>query len=277
MRGVALTFDGLAIRGASRAGDQSWYRVDPPGLALDVGRGAEPLVGTPWIFLSHGHLDHALGIPWVLSQRRLQGLAAATVFCPRPIVADLERFISVAGRLDDADLDAEVVGLEPGESRELGKDLRLEAFALHHTVPSMGCHLIRTQRGLKDELAGATTEEVAALKRAGAEVVSERESIWLTYCGDTGPKVFSSEPRLFGAKILLIECTFIDHSTRRHGARFGHLHLNDFVEHAAHFANDAIVLTHLSRRYRQHEFEHEVASRLPALEGKFHFIGDGET
>lgn len=243
---------------------------------MDVGRGAEALVGTPWIFLSHGHLDHALGVPWVLSQRKLQGLPAATVFCPAPIASEVEQFIRAAGRLDASELPAEVVGLEPGDSRGLGKDLRLEAFAVHHPVPALGCHLIRTKRKLKDELAGTTTDDVAALRRDGTEVTSQHEDVWFSYCGDTGPEIFASEQRLFQAKVLLIECTFIDPETRLHGSRFGHLHLEDFVEHAARFANEAIVLTHLSRRYRWSELEEAVASRLPELRPKIHMVcGEG--
>lgn len=278
MRGVSLTFDGLSLRGASRAGDQSWYRVDPPGLALDVGRGAEALVGVPWIFVSHSHLDHTLGLPWVLSQRRVQGLAPATIFCPSAVAADLREFIRLAGRLDGEEPESEIVGLEPGEGRSLGKGLRLEVFASHHTVPALGCHLIRKQAKLRSEFAGRSTAEVAALKREGAEVSVESEFVWLTYCGDTGPEVFSSEPRLFEAKVLLIECTFIGATTRAHGARFGHLHLSDFVEHAALFANEAIVLSHLSRRHREEDLRRAVDSELPGLAPRIHFLvgqGDG--
>ena len=63
-------------RDASRAGDDNWFRIHPPGLAFDVGRGALQLAGAQDVFLSHGHLDHALGLPYVLSQRSLHRLVA---------------------------------------------------------------------------------------------------------------------------------------------------------------------------------------------------------
>ncbi|MFQ5528283.1 MAG: MBL fold metallo-hydrolase [Thermoanaerobaculia bacterium] len=272
MRGVAFTFDGLRIQGASRAGDQSWFRVDPPGLALDVGRGAEPLVGTPWIFVTHGHLDHSLGLPWVLTQRKLQGLGAATVFCPEQIAEDLTELVRTAGRLDGAELDAEVVGLLPGDRRELAKGLLLEVFATQHTASTLGCHLIGRQKKLKPELAGAPSAEIASLRRAGKEIALERETLWLSYCGDTGPEIFASEPRIFEAEILLIECTFMGAETRDHGRRFGHLHLEDFVENAERFTNRAIVLTHLSRRHRLAELEHAVSRDLPDLAERIRYI-----
>ena len=94
-----LRFDELKIEGRSRAGDETWIRVHPPGLAFDVGRGAAPLAGARDLFLSHGHLDHALGVPFTLSYRGMQEGAATRVFCPRPMADSLTRLVSAAEEL----------------------------------------------------------------------------------------------------------------------------------------------------------------------------------
>ena len=70
MRPVELRLGDLRIEGWSRAGDETWFRVHPAGLAFDTGRGAFQLAGAHDVFLSHGHLDHALGLPYVLSRVR---------------------------------------------------------------------------------------------------------------------------------------------------------------------------------------------------------------
>jgi ribonuclease Z len=272
MRGVSLTFDGLNVRGFSRAGDETWFRVDPPGLALDVGRGASPLIGTRWIFLSHSHLDHAVGIPWVLTQRKLQGLGTATVFCPRVAAGEIREYITVGGRLEGVELEAEVIGLEAGESRELGRGLRLEAFAATHTIPALGCHLVRRRSKLRSEFEGMSPIEVADLKRKGVEIVRDVEELWLSYCGDSSAAVFVTEPRLFDAKILLVECTFLGPETRDHGERFGHMHLQDLAAVADRFENEAIVLHHLSRRHRLADLEEAVVRELPNLAPRIYFI-----
>jgi len=276
MRGASLTFEGLRIQGFSRAGEQTWFRVDPPGLALDVGQGAAPLIGVRWIFLSHSHLDHTVGLPWVLTQRQHQGLEAPVVFCPSVMADDLNRYLRAAGRLEGVQLAAEVVGLEPGESRELGGDIRLEAFAAAHSVPALGCHLIRRFRKLRSEFDGVVPAEVASLKRGGIEVSKEVEELWLSYCGDCGAEVFATEPRLFEAKHLILECTFVSPETTDLGKRFGHLHLRDLVAHADRFRNQALVLCHLSRRHRLAELERAVERDLPALAGRIHFVAGEE-
>ena len=66
---MRLTFGNLALEGVSRGGDRTWFRVHPPGLAFDVGRGALGLAGARDVFITHGHLDHCLGLPFVLSYR----------------------------------------------------------------------------------------------------------------------------------------------------------------------------------------------------------------
>ena len=40
LRPVELRIGDLRIEGFSRAGDDNWFRIHPPGLAFDVGRGA---------------------------------------------------------------------------------------------------------------------------------------------------------------------------------------------------------------------------------------------
>lgn len=276
MRGVSLILDGLKIQGFSRAGDQTWFRVDPPGLALDVGRGAPALVGARWIFLSHSHLDHTSGIAWVLTQRQHQGLDAPTIFCPLEMRGDLVAYLEAAGRLEGEPLRAKVEGLEGGESRELERGLRLEAFATTHSVPGIGCHLLRTRSKLLPEFEGMAPSQIAGLKREGVEVTRGAEDLWMSYCGDSSAEVFDREPRLFEAEILLIECTFMGPETRPLGKRFGHLHLQDLAARSSRFRNAAVVLYHLSRRHRLAEFERAVERELGELANRIHVIGGDE-
>ena len=60
--------------------------------------------------------------------------------------------------------------------------------------------------------------------------------------------------------------------TRRHGERFGHLHLQDLSALAGRFENEAIVLCHLSRRHRLADLERAVLRDLPKLAERIHFI-----
>jgi ribonuclease Z len=275
LRPAELNLGDLAIEGWSLAGDETWFRIHPPGIAFDVGRGAAQLAGARDIFLSHGHLDHALGLPWVLSQRSLHQHAETRVFCPAEIAEPLAAMVAAAERLEQARYRYELVALAPGQRVAVGRDLLVEAFATDHVVPSLGYHLVRRKRRLAAGLAGLSGPELAALRERGGETSEVVEEIWLSYCGDTGPAVFELAPALFESRILMLECTFLGDQQRDSGRRYKHLHLEDIEPLADRFHNAAIVLHHLSRRHRPEELLAEIARRLPALAPRIHLLTRG--
>lgn len=275
MRPVELRFGDLRIEGWSRAGDDNWFRVHPPGLALDVGRGALQLAGAQDVFLSHGHLDHALGLPYVLSQRSLHRLAHTRVFCPEEIEEALGDFIRASEKLERARYRYDLIPLAPGDRVEVGKGLSMEAFATDHVIPSLGYHLWRGRRRLAPAFAGLPPAELISLRAQGIDTSEWLEEIWLTYCGDTGPGIFEREPRLFRSRVLMLECTFLGEEHRDKGELYKHLHLGDIAARAGDFRNEAIVLHHLSRRFRVQDLRAEVERRLPELAPRIHLLVEG--
>jgi len=272
MKPQTLRFGDLRLTGVSRAGVETWLRVHPSGIALDVGRGDLRLAGSRHLFVTHGHLDHALGVPYVLSQRSLHRAEATRVVCPLETAADLAAFVEAAARLERTRYDYEIVGLEPGGRVEVGKGLAVEAFATDHVVPSLGYHLLRRRRHLRADLAGLSRDELTARRQAGEELSEETEELALSYCGDTGPAVFALEPRLFATPVLVVECTFLGADLRAKGTRYKHLHLDDLAAVGERFANRALVLMHLSQRHRPEELRAAAEERLPRLTGRIHVL-----
>jgi ribonuclease Z len=276
LRPVELRFGDLRIEGWSRAGDDNWFRVHPPGLAFDVGRGALQLAGAGDVFLSHGHLDHALGLPYVLSQRSLHRLVHTRVYCPAEIAEALGAFVAAAERLERAKYRYDVVPLSPGDRVPVGKGLTVEAFATDHVVPSLGYHLWRRRHHLAAAYAGLAAAELIGLRERGVEIAETVEDLWLSYCGDTGPRIFEMEPRLLRSQVLMVECTFLGEEHRDKGERFKHLHLGDIARWADGLENEAIVLHHLSRRFRVEDLRAEVERRMPALAPRIHILVEGK-
>ncbi len=262
----------LRIEGSSRAGDSTWLKLHPPGLAFDVGRGALQLAGSRDLFVSHGHLDHALGVPFAISQRTLHESAATRVFCPREIAEDLRAFVEAAERLERVSYRWELCPLEPGDRAEVARDLVVEAFPVDHVVPSLGFHLLRKKHRLAPAYQGKEPAELAALRASGVGIEETFEELWVSYCADTGPGVFDLEPRVFTSPVLILECTFLAADLRDRAALYKHIHIDEIAERAESFHNQAIVLQHLSHRHTFADLESAVAEKLPTLAERIHIL-----
>jgi ribonuclease Z len=196
------------------------------------------------------------------------------VFCPRPTVPALESLIAAAASLEQSEYDYELTGLDPGERVDVGRDLEVEAFGTDHGVPSLGYHLIRTKRHLLERYRGLPGAEIAALRKRGVQTEREHEELVLSFCGDTGAGIFDLEPRIFRSEVLVLECTFLGEGRRQDAERYSHIHLDHLVDVRDRFENRAIVLHHLSRRYRVDQLRAAVEERLPDQASRIVVLGE---
>ena len=65
--------------------------------------------------------------------------------------------------------------------------------------------------------------------------------------------------------MLLLECSFLLPEDRDRAREYAHIHLDDILERAERFENEAIVLTHFSQRYTPDEIRKELSALPEAL------------
>jgi ribonuclease Z len=101
-------------------------------------------------------------------------------------------------------------------------------------------------------------------------VAEEIRQPLVAYAGDTAPAGLDACPAMYEAKILIAEMTFVSPEHRKEKIhKFGHMHLDDFVERRTLFKNELVIAAHLSTRYGGPAVERMVRKALPdMLEGR---------
>jgi ribonuclease Z len=260
---VEIAAAGIPIEGVSIAGHESFYKLPGFRSLLEFGRAPEDGLGFPTVCVSHGHLDHITGLAHYASRRRLARLPTARVFVPsetRPLV---EQWVEACEKLEHIDYEVEVVAVTPGDRIRLRNDLELSVLPGCHRVPTVGYLFSEVKQKLKDEFLDRSGEDIAALRGEGVQVTRREEIPLLAYPGDCGHEIFDECPELFRARVLLLECSFLLPEDKDRAREYAHIHLDDILERADLFENEAVVLTHFSQRYRPAEIRQALAA-IPA-------------
>ena len=253
------------IRGISVGGVYTSLAVPELGLLFDAGASPRSAGGIDTILLSHGHADHVGALPALLGIRALHGKTRPPrVVMPAEIVDDLQAALAALSKLQRWPLAIEAIGMLPGDELELRGDLRVRAVRTFHPVPSLGYMIVRRVARLRPELVGLTGPEIAARRRAGEEVSVHDERLELAYATDTLVSALDHAPELYKARVLIVECTFLDQRKSLEAARAGcHIHLDELIERADLFENEHVVLMHFSQLYRPDEIPRILAARVP--------------
>jgi ribonuclease Z len=268
---TSVTAGPYTIRGVSVGGVYTSLAVPELGLVFDAGISPRSAGAIDTILLSHGHADHIGALPAMLGIRALHGKQKPPrVVMPAEIVDDLQAALAALSKLQRWPLEIEAFGMLPGDEIALRGDLRVRAVRTFHPVPSLAYMIVRRVSKLRADLHGLPGPEIAARRRAGEDVSDHEDRLELAYATDTLVSVLDHSPELLTARVLIMECTFLDGRKTLEAARAGcHIHLDEVIERADRFANEHIVMMHLSQLYRPDEVAGILDARVPpALRSK---------
>ncbi len=256
---------GFEIRGVSIGGIETFIDLPEQKLGFDLGRIHEEAVGRPTLLFTHAHMDHMGAVVSHTALRHLRRLAPPTYVIPRENEAAFRELFEVWRKLDRSELAHTVVPLDPGESWELPCKLIARPFRSPHRVATQGYALWSKRRKLKPEFEGRSQAELDDLRRnAGVLLTDEHETPEFAFSGDTLIELVEREEVVRRARILILECTFVDDRVPVAECRSkGHTHLDEIVERAELFQNERLVLSHFSARYSKSEVLAALERKLP--------------
>lgn len=260
---VVIQTPRFTIEGKSRAGNETYFRVRELGVSLDIGRCPDLLISVPHIFVTHAHLDHALGIPFYAAQRRLRGLSAGTVYVPIETLDDYRALMRLHEKLEDTQYPLNLVGLSPSDRVALRRDLEVIAHRSTHRIPTVGFEFVELRHKLKAAYEGLDGAALVKMRREGHDPTAPVQTSLLFYTGDTDRGVLEQGDAIFKSEVLMIECSFTGGGDEPRGERWRHMHLSDLYEFSDRFENQIIILIHFSLRDSPAEIHRTIGRTCP--------------
>ena len=261
-----IQHDGLTIEGYSRAAVQSYWRLPELKLGFDLGAQPWSFMATETWFVTHGHLDHIAALPVYVARRRMMKMEPPVIYMPGELIEPMHQIMQLYTRLDRGRMPCELRAAEPGDEVELSRELVVTVSATKHTVPSLGYVVWDRRRKLKAEYRDLAGDQIRDLRLGGTEVSEEVRQPLVAYAGDTSPAGLDACPAMYEAKVLIAEMTFVSADHRKEKIhKFGHMHLDDFVERRDRFKNELVIAAHLSTRYHVQTVERMVRRALPDM------------
>lgn len=262
--GEAWAYEKLKFHGLSLSGIRTAIAMPEFSLSFDVAQGYPYLIHLKKFFISHGHLDHSAGIPYIISQRAMTSQAPGNFYMPESLVEPLTEIMNIWERIEKHQYQYNFIPLKADDVIPLSNKNYVKAFPTVHRVDSLGYTLFESNKKLKIDFKNASKEELVNAKRNGLEISEETHTPLVSFTGDTQIEFLFERDWITKSKILLIEATYLDdRKTRSQAKEWGHTHLDEIIENLDHIQAEKIVLIHISSRYPMHEVFNIIKQKIP--------------
>lgn len=258
------TFSGMKVQGQSIAGVSTCFLLPELHTALDVAQGFSWALTQKHYFITHGHMDHAAGIPYIVSQKALTGQAPGNFYMPHSMIQPLTSIMNQWQKMEGHTYDLKFFGVDQNSRIELNRSYFIRPFLTTHRIDSLGFTVFRQSKRLKEEYTGATQDQLIQLRKQNVKIEETIESPLISYTGDTTIEGLFQAPWVADSETLLVEVTYFDQKKTVESARkWGHIHFLELLSHLGQLRCRQIVLIHPSARYKKSYLNRVLQESLP--------------
>ena len=214
----------LTLQGASKAGQQTGFKILEWGINLDAG--IEQRSSSNSIFISHSHVDHSWNFPLCTCSRfkvpkGCQKLSGTPLYAPKSAIPLLDKLQETCldlakGRITGMSSEAiqnkqnyHPFGVSAGELYDLPAlpKVKLEVLPAYHPAESVGFGFSTTTNKLKKEYRGMKGKEIKALRDEGVEITHQVITPQFIFYGDTSIRALEDHEEWTKYPVIIIEAT----------------------------------------------------------------------
>lgn len=265
--GAPWSFNSLKVEGLSLSGIRTAFAIPEWSLGFDVAQGFPFSFNLRHIFISHAHMDHAAGIPYIISQKAMNRQNPAQFYLPASQCEGLDRIMKIWQELEGHQYAYHFHPVTSKFQVEINKQLFVKSFKTVHRIESYGYTVFERNHKLRPEFAHLNSHQLVELKNKGVVLQDEIETPVFSFTGDTQIEFLDQEDWIRNSKVLFLEATYLDDKKSvQHARDWGHTHLDEILPRLPEIKSEKIVLIHSSSRYSWNEAQSILKAKIPLNE-----------
>lgn len=261
--GYPFIYRDMKFVGYSMAGISTSIAMPDADVLFDVAQGLPFQTPFNTILLTHAHMDHASGLPYLISQKSMQNRPKPVIVMPEEAIEPLQRIMKIWHEIDQFEYSFTFKSVRPNDVIPLRGDYFARSFPTFHRVPSQGYTIFKKKRHLKSQYAKLSPHELGSLRRSGETLEETIEENLVSFTGDTRIEFLESD-QARRSKVLFMEVTYWDEKKSVANAReWGHIHFDELLPKLGSIEAERIVLIHASARHTTNAIKEIIEDRVP--------------